>query len=94
MKHSINDLILYCVYNLEECTFEKLIKKCFDLFPNAFRFPGLSKWPDSRKLDRPLRGLRKKGFLIGDPMTSFKLTNKGKKKAKEIANNFRQKKLI
>jgi hypothetical protein len=94
---SVNSLILFSVYlavgDKNKCDFEKLINRGFVLFPKAFSFPGISKWPDSRKFDRPLRALRKKKLIVGNPKTFFSLTKAGKKAAEEIAKTFRQKKL-
>ena len=93
----INDLILFSVQSVnegkEKCTFGRLVKECFALFPKSFSLSQLSKWPDSRKLDRPLRSLRKRKLIAGDPKTFFILTNLGKKAAGEIAKTFRQRKL-
>lgn len=94
---SVNDLILFGIYSVitkkEKCTFERLSKECFALFPKAFSFPEYKKWPDSRKLDRPLRTLRKRKLITGNPKTSFSLTKLGKKSAEEIAKTFKQRKL-
>lgn len=94
---AINDLILFGIYSLnekkEKCTFEKLVKECFTLFPKTFSFSQYKKWPDSRKLDRPLRTLRKRKLITGNPKTSFSLTKSGKKFAEEIIKAFHQRKL-
>ena len=93
-KFSVNDLIIFSLFSLKEekekRNFEELVKKCFTLFPAAFSFSNFSKWPDARKLDRPLRSLRKKKLIAGSPQTSFSLTPSGRKKAEEIAKDFRQ----
>ena len=96
-RKSINNLILFGIYSVvekkEKCTFEKLIKECFTLFPKVFSFSKHPKWPDSRKLDRPLRTLRKRKLITGNPKTSFSLTKSGKKIAEEIIKTFRQRRL-
>ena len=93
----VNELILLGIYtivnNEEKCTFEELVKESFNLFPEAFCFPKNPEWPDSRKLDRPLRTLRKRKLIIGNPKTHFSLTKLGKKMAIEIFKTFRQRKL-
>jgi hypothetical protein len=93
--NSINDLIIFSLYSMPsgKSTFEKLVNECFKNFPEVFSLKSYPKWPDSRKLDRPLRTLRKKGLVTGDPKTSFSLTPRGKKEAQEIAKILRQKKL-
>lgn len=97
-KASINNLILFginlVIENKEKCTLERLIKECFTLFPRAFGLSKYHQWPDARKLDRPLRTLRKRKLITGSPKTSFSLTKLGKKVAEETAKNFRQKKLF
>lgn len=97
-KLGINNLILFSLYSLEidktTATFEKLLERCFLLFPKTFCFNKLKKWPDARKLDRPLRTLRDKKFIKGDPSTTFSLTLFGTRKAKEIAKYLVQKKLL
>ncbi len=94
---SLNELILFSIFSVaekkEKCTFEELIKECFILFPKGFSFIGFPKWPDSRKLDRPLRSLRKRKLITGNPKTFFVLTKAGKKIAEEVAKIFRQRKL-
>ena len=82
------------VNNGEKCTFEKLVKESFDLFPEIFCLSKYPKWPDSRKLDRPIRTLRKGKLITGDPKTSFSLTKLGKKMAAETSETFRQRKLF
>jgi len=97
-KLSINQLILFSIHKLEskkrKCSFGNLIEVCFTSFPKAFGFEELSQWPDSRKLDRPLRSLRNKKLIKGGPKTSFSLTDLGKKKTKDIVRVLTQKKLL
>ncbi|MEK7658584.1 MAG: hypothetical protein AAB352_01835 [Patescibacteria group bacterium] len=98
LAYSVNDLILFCIYyiisNNEECSFDRLVKECFILFPDAIKFQRYPVWPDSRKLDRPLRSLRNEGFIIGDPTTIFMLTKNGEAKALSVAKALRQGKLL
>ena len=95
-KTSINNLILYSMYLLSarkrKCCFEDLLKECFSLFPKVFCLKNIPKWPDSRKLDRPLRTLRTKKLIKGGP-ECFTLTKKGEILASEIALKFKQKTL-
>jgi len=97
-KNPINDLILFGIYsvviNNEICSFERLIKECFILFPKAFGFARYPLWPDSRKLDRPLRSLRGKKLIKGDSKIEFFLTQEGREKAQEIGKSLRQGKLL
>ena len=93
----INELLLLGIYSIvnngEKCTLERLVKESFNSFPEAFCFSQYPEWPDSRKLDRPLRTLRKRKLITGNPKTYFSLTKLGKKMAIEILKTFRQKKL-
>lgn len=90
-KAPINDLILFCLS--ENCSFETLVQRCFRFFPKVFCFSTISKWPDSRKLDRPLRSLRKEKLIKGNPQDGFSLTSKGKKRVKEVEKIFNQQSL-
>lgn len=93
----VNNLILFAVHSLtskqKKCTFEKLMKECFILFPKAFSFSDFPQWPDSRKLGRPLRFLRRKRLIKGNPKTSFSLTELGEKTVKDVVRLLIQKKL-
>jgi len=92
---TINDSILFCILKLEgKSHFERIMKECFTLFPEKFGFPQYAKWPDARKIDKPLRDLRRKGLIKGNPSTFFELTKEGKKQAVEITKIVRQKKLL
>jgi hypothetical protein len=93
---SVLDLILVSFLSLENSTkqvdFEILLKRCFDLFPEKFCFSQLE-LPDARKIDRPLRSLRRMKLVSGNPKESFVLTKKGRKKALEAMSFLRQRKL-
>ena len=101
-KTPINKLILLGIYLLaskdkgsnQKCKFETLVSKCFTLFPKVFALSRYPKWPDTRKLDRPLRALRKRKLIKGDSKTSFTLTGQGKKEVEKLAKTFRQKRLL
>ncbi len=98
LEFSVNDLILFCIHSVnfggEKCSFERLVKECFTFFPKTLAFARYPIWPDSRKLDRPLRALRDEKLIIGDPKTIFMLTEKGQKKALAIAKSLKQGKLL
>lgn len=97
-KSSVNDLILFCIHsvilNSEQCSFERLVKECFTFFPDALKFQRYPIWPDSRKLDRPLRALRNEKLIIGDPKTYFVLTKVGEERAAIVSKALRQGKLL
>jgi hypothetical protein len=81
----LNDLILICIDDVtsrgEDCTFERLVYECFTRFPKALSFSRYTHWPDSNRLDRPLRTLRQKGLIVGSPKIAFLLTDYGREKA-------------
>ena len=95
---SVNDLILFCIHSIvsnnEQCSFERLVKECFTLFPETLRFTRYPIWPDSRKLDRPLRALRDEKLIIGDPKNYFILTKAGEEKSASVSKALRQGKLL
>jgi len=98
LNFSVNDLILFCIHsvvsNSEQCSFERLVKECFSLFPETLRFMRYPIWPDSRKLDRPLRALRSEKLIIGDSKNYFILTKLGEEKAASVSKALRQGKLL
>lgn len=95
---SINKLIIlglsFVLTKKKECNFKDLVEKCFQLFPKTFQFDDHTEWPDTKKLDRPIRALRRQGFLMGDSKTKLTLTSKGKKIANSLSEAFTQKKLL
>lgn len=86
-KFPKENLIVFGIYSVTQnekgCSFERLVKECFTLFPKAFGFARYPEWPDSLKFDRPLRTLRDRGWIIGGTRTLFSLTNFGEKVAKD-----------
>ncbi|MCD6270737.1 hypothetical protein J7J23_03120 [bacterium] len=96
--YSISDLILFSLYSLpakNNISFERLVKECFQSFPQVFSFKQYSQWPDARKLDRPLRLLRGKKFISIDRKTgNIGITSLGQKRAKEVSKLLRQGKLL
>lgn len=83
IQFSLEDLILVAVYSIksrkEDCTFERLVKECFTLFPKKFSFSRYPQWPDSLKLDRPLRKLQERKLLLGNRTVSYDLSPVGRK---------------
>lgn len=78
----IHSLILVCIDNVisnnDDCTFERLVYECFSNYPKVFSLFRYPQWPDSNKLDRPLRKLRERGLVVGSPKLGFLLTEDGK----------------
>src|SRR3990167_11344289 len=75
------EIVLLCIESLvknrKKCSFGELIKECFKLYPSVFALTDVTKWPDTLKLDRALRGLREKGYISGSPVTYYTITNLG-----------------
>ena len=81
------NLIVFGIYSVtkigEGCSFERLVKECFTLFPKVFAFSRYPEWPDSLKFDRQLRTLRERGWIVGGARTTISLTKFGEKIANE-----------
>ena len=97
-RSSINDLVLFALFNLEnskkEASFKNLLKECFSNFPKSFCLRSQAKWPDSRKPDTALRKLRLVKLIKGSPQAGFSLTKDGRERAQEVAKALSQKKLL
>ena len=95
---SLDDLMVFAISNItkngEDSTFERLVYECFYLFPKSFCFFRYPQWPDSNKLDRPLRKLREKGLVVGNPKIGFSLTDFGHKTADEVGEKLHKRKPI
>lgn len=87
-KLSIEQLILVSIASVqgkkERCSFGRLVKESFSLFPEVFSLSEYPMWPDSLKLDRPIRKLRQMGFITGSPLTYFSLTKFGQGAARSL----------
>lgn len=95
-KINIDSLIIFSIYKIEKkdnITFGKLVKECFTLFPKTFNLLEYPMWPDSRKLDRPIRSLKEKKIISENPNNNFSLTKLGEKKAIEVESLLKQKRL-
>ena len=94
-KIGVADLILVSLFllNNQSADFEVLAKTTFKMFPQKFSFSSLLQWPDSRKLDRPLRLLKAQKKVYLRENKNITLTKSGRQRALEIINSFRQKKL-
>jgi hypothetical protein len=85
----LEDLIMIVLYESlgrgEKCSFGKIVVNSFHKFPDDFSLTEYKSYPDSLKLDRPLRELREKGLISGSPITYYFLTPLGKKVAEKLA---------
>ncbi|MDX1378528.1 MAG: hypothetical protein R3307_06750 [Anaerolineales bacterium] len=87
-KITLNDLVVYSVHYLHnqgsEITSEDIISACFVLFPNRFSLRKYPQWPDSGMVSRRWSDCKSKGYLRGSATKGFKLTAKGKRRAKKV----------
>ncbi len=94
---TIHDLLILSISilnkNNKRANFENILKKCFNLSPEIISFEE-NNWPDARKIDRPLRGLRNKKLLKKNENNCFELTKKGKKRSSETIKSLYQGKLL
>jgi len=96
-KLGIENSIVFVLYSnskQEEFKFEDLAKQCFVQFPQIFSLRNYPKLLDTRKLDKSLRHLRKRGLIKGSPQTCFSLSSQGRKLGKELFQVLCQKKLL
>jgi len=79
--YSLEDLILIGINNVlnkkRKCSYGDLINELFSSYPNLFSIADYPKWPDTLKLDRPLRTLRSDRLVTGSPITFYSLTPLG-----------------
>ena len=79
---SLDELVTYCVFLLHEenteATFENIVAKCFDLFPDKFSLFGYPQWPDSSRVNKSwLRCRTDFKYIAGTVKTGFKVTSNG-----------------
>lgn len=86
----LEDMILICIDSVikknNKCSFGNLVKECFTRYPNKFSLNDFPEYPDSLRLDRPLREMRDKGFITGSPVTFYSITNFGLNHLANIKN--------
>jgi len=79
---SLDELVTYCIFVLiqekKEATFENIVAKCFELFPEKFSLVGYPQWPDSARVNKSwLRCRTDFKYIKGSVKTGFILTAKG-----------------
>lgn len=79
---SLDELVTYCIFVLmqekKEATFENIVAKCFELFPEKFSLVGYPQWPDSARVNKSwLRCRTDFKYIKGSVKTGFTLTTKG-----------------
>lgn len=90
-KLTLEDLLLISIYSVfikkKKCSYGTLVLEAFKKFPGDFSLDEYNFYPDSLKMDRPLRELREKGLISGSPITFYTLTNLGKTKAQKLLHH-------
>ena len=85
---AIDKLTILAVYSLtnqnEECAFERLVKECFDLFPDRFCLRRYKQWPDSNRIYLSMMRCRNNGWIVGNEKNGFQITEFGKKTSESI----------
>ncbi len=79
---SLDELVTYSIFILleesKEATFENIVAKCFELFPEKFSLVGYPQWPDSTRVTKSwLRCRTDFKYIKGTVKSGFKLTSKG-----------------
>ncbi|MBI4039625.1 hypothetical protein HY388_02250 [Candidatus Daviesbacteria bacterium] len=89
-RNTLDDLLLLCISDIlgkkQKCSYGNLVKKASTKYPEVFSLSDYPKWPDSLKLDRPLRQLRSERLITGSPTTFYSLTSLGKEKVRFLNN--------
>ena len=86
---SIDELLTYAVGQVtgagEECTFERLVYECFQLFPQKFAMQRYPDWPDSVRVNKTwLRCRTDRGWIVGSVQEGFRLTAEGVQVAAKV----------
>lgn len=79
---SLDELVTYSIFLLQEeekeATFENIVAKCFELFPEKFSLIGYPQWPDSARVNKSwLRCRTDFKYIKGSVKSGFTLTSKG-----------------
>lgn len=79
---SLDELVTYSVSILsnegKEATFENIVAKSYELFPEKFSLVGYPQWPDSSRVNKSwLRCRTDFKYIQGTVKTGFSLTSKG-----------------
>ena len=79
---SLDELVTYSIHELLEAqleaTFENIVAKCFELFPDKFSLMGYPQWPDSARVNKSwLRCRTDFKYIKGSVKSGFAITSKG-----------------
>ncbi len=89
-KLNIDQLLLFSLFKIisekKQTTFENLVVKCFELFPNEFGLKGfIKKYPDSSRIDKTWRRCRTdRKWVSGSVAHGFMITPLGMKELGRI----------
>ena len=83
---SLDDLLVLAAVDIEKSgeslTFERLVARCFELYPARFSLRGYPQWPDSNVVNKAwLRARTDKHWLVGSVREGFRLAPEGRRHA-------------
>lgn len=92
---SLDELVTYSVFLLQEenkeATFENIVARCFELFPEKFSLIGYPQWPDSTRVTKSwLRCRTDFKYIKGSVKSGFKLTPKGLEVVERVQKRLRR----
>jgi len=75
----------------KEATFENIVAKCFELFPEKFSLIGYPQWPDSARVNKSwLRCRTDFKYIKGSVKSGFALTSKGLEIVEKVQKKLRR----
>ncbi len=90
---AIDKLAIFAIARLitdeNECSYERLVKECFELFKKRFSLRRYTEWPDSNRVYLSLVRCRNNGWIVGNEKSGFNITNLGIKIAQEVAEQLK-----
>lgn len=91
---SLTKLTIFAIHEIanndEECAYERIVKKCFTLFPKRFSFRRYPEWPDGSRIKIEILRCRNEGFVTGNEKNGFQITLLGKRAAQEVLKELQE----
>jgi len=92
---SLDELVTYSIFVLleekTEATFENIVAKCFELFPEKFSLVGYPQWPDSTRVNKSwLRCRTDFKYIKGSVKNGFTLTSTGLEIVEKVQKKLRR----
>ena len=92
---SLDELVTYSIHELleqkMEATFENVVAKCFELFPDKFSLMGYPQWPDSARVNKSwLRCRTDFKYIKGSVKSGFTITSKGLDAVERVQKKLRR----